>query len=474
MTFSELNIAEPVLRALAEKGYETPTPIQEQAIPVLMAGRDIFGIARTGTGKTAAFAIPIILKLMEEHAREDARAAAEASRERKTSADAAVAEARAVTSEPAGDGQPDAEATRTDSAAPAGTDTTEAAVANESAAGANENAAGAKEGDTGTLSRSHSRRRGRRHGKPARQRVIRALVLTPTRELALQISDCFTDYSKYTDLKHTAVFGGVKQRSQVEKLRSGVDILIATPGRLLDLMGQGYVNLDSLGYLVLDEADRMLDMGFIADIRRLVSRLPRRRQTMLFSATMPDAIVSLSRWMLHDPERIEVTPQASTVDEVKQRVYFVENADKKELLVSLLRDHPDDSVLIFARTKHGADGISKSLRRAGIRNDAIHGDKSQGERQRALDEFKTGKVKVLVATDIAARGIDIQELQVVINYDIPDVPETYVHRIGRTGRAGHGGTALTFCTFDEHMIVNDIQRLTGRRIESVLYDSYYD
>ena len=436
MTFNELNIAEPVLRALGEKGYETPTPIQEQAIPVLMAGRDIFGIARTGTGKTAAFAIPIILKLMEERAREAENAA------RAEAEVAAQAQPAPEEGKPAREG--DTAAEQADAAA--GT----------------------------ALPRSHSRRRGRRHGKPARQRVIRALVLTPTRELALQISDCFTDYSKYTDLKHTAVFGGVKQRSQVEKLRSGVDILIATPGRLLDLMGQGFVKLDSLAFLVLDEADRMLDMGFIADIRRLVSRLPRRRQTMLFSATMPDAIVSLSRSMLHDPERIEVTPQASTVEEVRQRVYFVENADKKELLVSLLRERPDDSVLVFARTKHGADTISKSLRRAGIRNDAIHGDKSQGERQRALDEFKSGKVKVLVATDIAARGIDIQELQVVINYDIPDVPETYVHRIGRTGRAGHGGTALTFCTFDEHMIVNEIQRLTGRRIESVLYDSYYD
>ena len=454
MTFNELNIAEPVLRALGEKGYETPTPIQEQAIPVLMAGRDIFGIARTGTGKTAAFAIPIILKLMEERARE-AENAARAEAEGAVQTQPAPEEGK-----PAREG--DAAAEQADAAA--GTDTaagTDAAAVTDAAAGT-------------ALPRSHSRRRGRRHGKPARQRVIRALVLTPTRELALQISDCFTDYSKYTDLKHTAVFGGVKQRSQVEKLRSGVDILIATPGRLLDLMGQGFAKLDSLAFLVLDEADRMLDMGFIADIRRLVSRLPRRRQTMLFSATMPDAIVSLSRSMLHDPERIEVTPQASTVEEVQQRVYFVENADKKELLVSLLRERPDDSVLVFARTKHGADSISKSLRRAGIRNDAIHGDKSQGERQRALDEFKTGKVKVLVATDIAARGIDIQELQVVINYDIPDVPETYVHRIGRTGRAGHGGTALTFCTFDEHMIVNEIQRLTGRRIESVLYDSYYD
>lgn len=454
MTFNELNIAEPVLRALGEKGYETPTPIQEQAIPVLMAGRDIFGIARTGTGKTAAFAIPIILKLMEERARE-AENAARAEAEGAVQTQPAPEEGK-----PAREG--DAAAEQADAAA--GTDTaagTDAAAVTDAAAGT-------------ALPRSHSRRRGRRHGKPARQRVIRALVLTPTRELALQISDCFTDYSKYTDLKHTAVFGGVKQRSQVEKLRSGVDILIATPGRLLDLMGQGFVKLDSLAFLVLDEADRMLDMGFIADIRRLVSRLPRRRQTMLFSATMPDAIVSLSRSMLHYPERIEVTPQASTVEEVQQRVYFVENADKKELLVSLLRERPDDSVLVFARTKHGADSISKSLRRAGIRNDAIHGDKSQGERQRALDEFKSGKVKVLVATDIAARGIDIQELQVVINYDIPDVPETYVHRIGRTGRAGHGGTALTFCTFDEHMIVNEIQRLTGRRIESVLYDSYYD
>lgn len=454
MTFNELNIAEPVLRALGEKGYETPTPIQEQAIPVLMVGRDIFGIARTGTGKTAAFAIPIILKLMEERAREAENAA------RAEAEVAAQAQPAPEEGKPAREG--DTAAEQADAAA--GTDTaagTDAAALTDAAAGT-------------ALPRSHSRRRGRRHGKPARQRVIRALVLTPTRELALQISDCFTDYSKYTDLKHTAVFGGVKQRSQVEKLRSGVDILIATPGRLLDLMGQGFVKLDSLAFLVLDEADRMLDMGFIADIRRLVSRLPRRRQTMLFSATMPDAIVSLSRSMLHDPERIEVTPQASTVEEVRQRVYFVENADKKELLVSLLRERPDDSVLVFARTKHGADSISKTLRRAGIRNDAIHGDKSQGERQRALDEFKSGKVKVLVATDIAARGIDIQELQVVINYDIPDVPETYVHRIGRTGRAGHGGTALTFCTFDEHMIVNEIQRLTGRRIESVLYDSYYD
>ena len=393
MTFNELNIAEPILKAVCEKGYNEPTPIQEQAIPVVLRGKDIFGIAQTGTGKTAAFAIPILQMLSEDSARDE----------------------RSSVIEP-----------------------------------------GASRRD----------RRGRSHGKKE-HRAIRSLILTPTRELALQIGDCFTDYGKYTGLKHTAIFGGVKQNPQTEKLRQGVDILIATPGRLLDLIAQGEVKLDALTHFVLDEADRMLDMGFIADIRRLLKVLPAKRQTLFFSATMPKDIVALSGSILHDPVRVEVTPVSSTVDTVDQCVYFVEKPEKKGLLISVLKKESDQSVLVFSRTKHGADNISRTLKKAGIQSEAIHGNKSQGQRQRALSDFKSGKIKVMVATDIAARGLDIHELNLVINYDLPDVAETYVHRIGRTGRAGHTGRALTFCTSDEQVMVKDIQKLTGRKLATV-------
>lgn len=383
MTFKELNIAGPVLQALGDKGYENPTAIQEKGIPVALTGRDMLGIAQTGTGKTAAFAIPIIQHLT-----------------------ATVPE------------QPRNERTT------------------------------------------------RRHDSP--RRPIRALILTPTRELAIQIGDSFSDYGKYTALKHTTIFGGVKQGAQVERLRAGVDILVATPGRLLDLIGQGVVKLDEVAHFVLDEADRMLDMGFIADIRRLLPLLPKKRQTLFFSATMPQEIAALSKNILSNPARVEVTPASSAVDRIEQRVYFVEKPEKKKLLVSLLRQQAK-SVLVFSRTKHGADNISRLLVKSGIESASIHGNKSQNHRQRALADFKSGKVRVMVATDIAARGIDIEELDLVINYDLPDAAETYVHRIGRTGRAGHAGVALTFCSQDEHPMVNDIQRLTGRRLATAAY-----
>lgn len=396
MTFNELNIAEAILKAVREKGYNEPTPIQEQAIPVVLRGKDIFGIAQTGTGKTAAFAIPILQKLMEISSCEQQN-----------------------------------ELTSSNEPQP-----------------------------------SRHKRSGRSHGK-MKNRAIRSLILTPTRELALQISDCFADYGKYTGLRHTAIFGGVKQHPQTEKLRQGIDILIATPGRLLDLIAQGEVRLDGLTHFVLDEADRMLDMGFIADIRRLLPLLPAKRQTLFFSATMPKDIIALSGSILHNPVRVEVTPVSSTVDMIDQCVYFVEKPEKKGLLITVLKKKADKSVLIFSRTKHGADNISKILKKAGIPSEAIHGNKSQGQRQRALSDFKSGKVKVMVATDIAARGIDIDELHMVINYDLPDVAETYVHRIGRTGRAGRTGTALTFCTSEEQPKVKDIQKLTGKKLQTV-------
>lgn len=406
MTFNELNIVEPILRAVHEKGYDHPTPIQEEAIPTVLHGKDIFGIAQTGTGKTAVFAIPILQKLWEEKSCDHTAQQPEAAAEQPVTA---------------------------------------------------ENMPIRKE------------RRGRAHGREKGSGPIRALILTPTRELALQIDECFTDYGKYTGLRHTAIFGGVKQGSQVEKLRRGVDILIATPGRLLDLINQKIVKLGGLTHFVLDEADRMLDMGFIADVKRLLPLLPQDRQTLFFSATMPAAIVSLSRSILHNPLRVEVTPESSTVDTVNQCIYFVEKPDKKGLLLSVLKKERDKSVLIFSRTKHSADKIAISLKKAGINSTAIHGDKSQGQRQQALSDFKSGKIKVMVATDIAARGIDIKELEIVINYDLPDVVETYVHRIGRTGRAGHSGTALTFCSQDDHMIVKDIQRLVGKQINTVFH-----
>lgn len=401
MTFKELNIAEPILKAVCEKGYTEPTPIQQRGIPVVLQGKDMFGIAQTGTGKTAAFAIPILQRLAEDTICDSAATAC---------------------------GQPEEEpvAARRD-------------------------------------------RKGRSHCKPVNIRPIRALILTPTRELASQIDDCFTDYGKYVQLRHATVFGGVKQGPQVEKLRSGTDILIATPGRLLDLIGQGEVKLGSVTHFVLDEADRMLDMGFIGDIKKLLPMLPTQRQTLFFSATMPQNIVDLSRSILRNPVRVEVTPASSVVEAVSQRVYFVEKPEKRGLLISVLKKESGKSVLVFSRTRHGAENISRILKKAGIKSEAIHGDKSQVQRQKALSAFKAGKVDVMVATDIAARGIDIDQLNIVINYDMPDAAETYVHRIGRTGRAGHEGSALSFCSQEEHMKIREIQNLTGRKLETVLY-----
>ena len=368
-TFKDLKISEPILKALQGKQYVNPTPIQQQAIPVALDGRDLLGIAQTGTGKTAAFSIPIIQQL---------------------------------------------------AAAPA-----------------------------------------------TRQRSPRALILTPTRELAIQIEECVSDYSQFTRLRSCVIFGGVNQRPQVEQLNRGVDILIATPGRLLDLISQRLLTLDGVRHFVLDEADRMLDMGFVHDIRRIVPLLPKPRQTMLFSATMPKTIAALSQTILNHPQRVEVAPVASVVDTIDQSLYMVEKPEKVDLLVKVLNSRQDDTALVFSRTKHGADKIARKLKQRGISCDAIHGNKSQNARQRALENFKNHKTRVIIATDIAARGIDIDGLQLVVNFDLPDVAETYVHRIGRTGRAGHSGQALTFCSKEEYAMVRDIQKLTGLRLNKV-------
>ncbi len=375
MTFQELNIIEPILRALEEKGYTNPTPIQQDAIPVVLQKSDMFGLAQTGTGKTAAFSIPIIQHLYENKV-------------------------------------------------------------------------------------------------SGKQREIKALILTPTRELAIQINDCIKEYTKYTGLRHCVIYGGVKQKAQTDELRKGIDILVATPGRLLDLMNQGFINLNAIRHFVLDEADRMLDMGFIHDIKRLLPKLPKDKQTLLFSATMPSAISALSRSILRNPIKVEVAPVSSVVDTIQQSVYFVEKQEKKDLLIELLKKDKKQSVLIFSRTKHGADKIARILCKAGIGSEAIHGNKSQNARQRALASFKSHKTRVLVATDIAARGIDVNQLELVINYDLPDVPETYVHRIGRTGRAGNSGTALTFCAQDERALLRDIQKLTGKTLLTVPSPKY--
>lgn len=371
MTFKELNISEPILKALEDVKYETPTPIQEKAIPAALGGRDLLGLAQTGTGKTAAFAIPIIQHLNQPQPR-------------------------------------------------------------------------------------------------SQRREIKALILCPTRELAIQISDSFSDYGKYTNLRHTVVFGGVNQNPQVDKLRNGIDILIATPGRLLDLIGQKHISLRHITHFVLDEADRMLDMGFIHDIKRILPMLPVRKQTLFFSATMPSAIAELSKSILFKPVKVEVTPTASVVDLIDQHLYFVEKPQKGDLLFTLLKQDKERSVLVFSRTKHGADKIAKALSRRGIDCEAIHGNKTQTARQRALTNFKSRKTRVIIATDIAARGIDIENLEMVINYDLPDVAETYVHRIGRTGRAGNRGTALTFCSEEEYSMVKSIQRLTGNKLNEVM------
>jgi len=370
MTFKQMNISEPVCRALLEKNYSTPTLIQEQAIPEALTGRDLLGLAQTGTGKTAAFAVPIIEQLL---------------------------------------------------AAPV----------------------------------------------PQRKgalRSIRALILTPTRELAIQIDESLADYTRYTTLRHTVIFGGVKQKSQTDELRAGTDILTATPGRLLDLMSQGFIRLDDVRHFVLDEADRMLDMGFIHDVKRLLPKLPPKKQTLFFSATMPDSIDRLAKSLLHNPARVEVTPASSVVEIISQSVYRVEKPQKKELLAQLLLGEAGHQVLVFSRTKHGADNIARYLSRRGIACESIHGDKSQNARQRALSNFKEGRSNVIIATDIAARGIDIKGLDLVLNFDLPDVPETYVHRIGRTGRAGCEGRAIAFCSSEEAPMLREIEKLTGIKL----------
>jgi ATP-dependent RNA helicase RhlE len=366
--FQDLALVEPVRRALAEEGYAAPTPIQAQAIPHLLAGRDLLGIAQTGTGKTAAFALPILQHLAAKNAPALAR------------------------------------------------------------------------------------------------KTARCLVLTPTRELALQIGDSFRVYGRHLALRATVIFGGVGQEPQVAAMTRGVDILVATPGRLLDLIGQGHVKLDRVATFVLDEADRMLDMGFIHDVRKIVAMLPSRRQTLLFSATMPPDIARLAAAILDAPVRVEVTPAASTVELTEQVVMFVERTDKRALLCAMLRDPALARVLVFTRTKHTANRLAEQLVRAGFGAEAIHGNKSQSSRQRALEGFRAGAVRVLVATDIAARGIDIDAISHVVNYELPNVPETYFHRIGRTARAGAAGTAISLCDAEERAYLKDIERLIGRRV----------
>ncbi len=365
MAFRKLALTEPVLKALAHEGYTTPTPIQQQAIPFILQGKDLLGCAQTGTGKTAAFAIPI-LELMQAQKPLD-------------------------------------------------------------------------------------------HG-------IKVLVLTPTRELAIQIDESFAAYGRYAGIRHTVIFGGVSQHSQVNDLRRGVDILVATPGRLLDLMQQGFIHLEKLQIFVLDEADRMLDMGFIHDVKKVIAKLPAKRQTLFFSATMPPEIQKLADVLLKHPAKVEVTPPASTVDKIEQQLYHVAKKEKPELLLHLLKNPEIRTTLVFTRTKHGADKVVKILQKFQVRAAAIHGNKSQNARQNALADFKNGTLRVLVATDIAARGIDIDELSHVINFDLPDVPETYVHRIGRTGRAGKEGIAISFCSADEKEELRDIQKLIGKHI----------
>ncbi len=374
MTFESLGLIDPILRALKDEGYTTPTPIQAQAIPSLLKGRDLLGCAQTGTGKTAAFAIPILQDLYNKK-KEDP----------------------------------------------------------------------AKFSDRG-------------------QTDIKALILTPTRELAIQIEESFRAYGRYLGLRHLVIFGGVSQHAQTAALQKGVDILVATPGRLLDLMDQRFVHLHHISLFVLDEADRMLDMGFVHDVKKVIARLPKHRQSLFFSATMPSEIVSLANSILHDPMKVEVTPVSSTADTVDQSVYVVDKGDKKSLLNHLLKDKAIKRALVFTRTKHGADKVVKDLDKIGVKAAAIHGNKSQNARQKALGDFKTSQIRILVATDIAARGIDVDDLTHVINYEIPNVPETYVHRIGRTGRAGASGKAISFCVEEEKEFLRDIQKLIGKKV----------
>ena len=371
MLFEDLSLSKSIKKAVFELGYIEATPIQEQAIPIVLSGKDIIGCAQTGTGKTAAFAIPIIHQLH-----------------------------RIV-------------------------------------------------------------------GSSKKAKQIRALVVTPTRELAVQIGQNFDAYAKYTNINQLTIFGGVSQNPQVDSLKWGVDVLIATPGRLLDLHKQGFIDLDHLHTLILDEADQMLDMGFVNDVKKIVKLTPKNRQTLLFSATMPIAIRELAEMFLQDPATVSVSPVSSTAENVEQRVYFVEKTEKRNLLYHLIKNENLSDVLVFSRTKHGADNVVKALRKNNIAAEAIHGDKSQNARQRVLEAFKNKEVGVLVATDIAARGIDIDQLPFVINFDLPNIPETYVHRIGRTGRAGNGGVAISFCGKDEHPYWKDIMKLIKVEVKTI-------
>ena len=374
MNFENLKICPAILKAIKEEGYNIPTPIQQQAIPVILEGRDLVGCAQTGTGKTAAFAMPILQLLYQQNKQ--------------------------------------------------------------------------------LLSYKAPRK-------------IKALILTPTRELAVQIGDSLDAYGRHTGIKHAIIYGGVSQQPQTKALKNGVEILAATPGRLLDLMGQGFINLDDIQFFVLDEADRMLDMGFSHDVKKIIGKLPVKRQTLLFSATMPAEITRLVDSILSNPVKVAVTPVSSPVDAIEQCVYFVEKKEKKQLLAYILKDKSVVSALVFSRTKHGADKITRDLVKAGIQAKAIHGNKSQTARQEALNSFKAKRTRILVATDIAARGIDVEELSHVINYDLPNIPETYVHRIGRTGRAGLGGVALSFCDSEEKDYLKDIQKLISKKIPVV-------
>ncbi|MCE5345777.1 MAG: DEAD/DEAH box helicase [Bacteroidales bacterium] len=370
MQFESLDIIEPILKSLKEEGYTTPTPIQVQAIPIVLKGTDLIGCAQTGTGKTAAFAVPVLQLLSNNKSFE-------------------------------------------------------------------------------------------------RKRKIRSLVVTPTRELAIQIEESFKAYGRYTGITCTVVFGGVNKNPQTNALRNGVDVLVATPGRLLDLMNQGYISLKDVGIFVLDEADRMLDMGFIHDVRKIIAALPQKRQSLFFSATMPPEIVKLAGSIVYKPVKVEVTPSATTVDIVNQSVYFIDKGNKNALLLELLNDKKIKTALVFTRTKFGADKVVKVLKKKNITAEAIHGNKTQNARQRALSNFKSQATRVLVATDIAARGIDVEDLEYVINYEIPNIPETYVHRIGRTGRAGADGTAISFCDAEEKPYLKDIEKLITKKIRVV-------
>lgn len=371
MRFDDLKIIQPILKALKEEEYAVPTSIQEKAIPLIIDRKDVLGSAQTGTGKTAAFAIPILQHLYND--------------------------------------------------------------------------------------RQNYHTKGK----------IKALIITPTRELAIQIGESFSTYGKHTGIRNTVVFGGVNQGPQTQAIKRGIDILVATPGRLLDLMNQGFIRLNDVAYFVLDEADRMLDMGFINDIKKIIEKLPAKRQSLFFSATMPNNIVALSKKILHNPVKVEINAVSSAADTLKQYVYYTNKQDKKYLLLHILRDKKIAQVLLFSRTKHGADKIAKHLAKKKILSAAIHGDKAQNQRQKVLNKFKDGEIRVLVATDIAARGIDIDKLKYVINYDIPNLPETYVHRIGRAGRAGDEGISISICEPEENAYVKDIEKLINKRIEVI-------